>query len=283
MKKHASMLTLAAMAMAVAGGGCGDSDPGQADAGDGSDAKPTPDAAVCQQLATEARVQFESYLQSTSSRACAVDSDCSILHLASVRCFAGCGVSVSTTAADGVTVASTGACDPYHAAGCREDILLCLAVRPVCEHGMCTSGPPSPPDAATDALASAPEAPVCDQLAATARAQAVSYLQSNYTLACQVDTDCAFVQERGLGCVAVCGNMLIRTADAPAFTTAIAGVCDQYLGAGCPEIFPPCPYSRPICDHGTCARSTLPGGQSGTPDAAVDASAEDIALDRGSG
>jgi hypothetical protein len=271
---------LAMGTLAVAGGGCGD---GRADGGETSDAKPTPDAALCQQLASEARVQFDSYLQSTSSRTCAVDSDCSVLPLPSVQCFAGCGVSVSTTAADAVTVASTGACDQYHAAGCREDILLCLAVRPVCEHGMCTSGPPSPPDAATDAPTSAPETPVCDQLAATAQAQAVSYLQSNYTLACQVDTDCSFLQERRFSCFAACGNVLMRTADVPAFTTAIAGVCDPYFGAGCPEKFPPCPYSRPICDQGTCARGTLPGGQSGTPDAAVDASAEDIALDRGSG
>lgn len=119
-----------------------------------SDAKVAPDAAVCEQLAVAARARVDAYLQSTSSHACQVDSDCSLLWLGS--CLAGCGLPVATSAASSVTAASTGVCDQYSAAGCVPTVLLCPALRAVCDYGTCASGRPTglsfdAADAAVDA------------------------------------------------------------------------------------------------------------------------------------
>jgi hypothetical protein len=70
-----------------------------------------PDAAVCDQLAANARTQFESYLQITSSLACQVDSDCSLLGIQALNCVGGCGGPLVRTAdISAVTAATANIC-----------------------------------------------------------------------------------------------------------------------------------------------------------------------------
>jgi len=119
-------------------------------------------------------------------------------------------------------------------------------------------------------IADAPDAAVCDQLAAAARAQFESYLQRTSSLACQVDFDCSDLSRESWNCFAACGQ-LVRTADITAVTAATASACDEYFGAGCPAITPPCPFPHAFCGHGTCAKGFGPGGLPGGTDAGVDA------------
>lgn len=128
----------------------------------------------------------------------------------------------------------------------------------------------------------APDAAVCDQLAAVARTQFESYLPSAASLTCQVDSDCTLLSTQSLNCVAACGRLL-RAADVPAVTAAAAGVCDQYFGAGCPAIYPPCPGGYGNCENGGCVIGPRRGGQSGATDAAVDAGAGEVPIDGGAG
>jgi hypothetical protein len=129
--------------------------------------------------------------------------------------------------------------------------------------------------------ADTPDAAVCDQLAAAARAQFESYLQSAFSLACQVDSDCSLLGIQSLNCVAACGGPLVRTADISAVTAATASACNQYFGAGCPAKYPPCPNIHAVCDYGTCATAIGRGGLSGSTDAAVDVGTGDVAIDGG--
>jgi hypothetical protein len=101
-------------------------------------------------------------------------------------------------------------------------------------------------------IADAPDAAVCSQLAAAARAQFESYLQSTSSLSCQVDSDCSDLSLKSWNCFAACGQ-LVRTADITTVTAATTSACDQYFGAGCPAITLPCPFPHAFCDHGTCA------------------------------
>jgi len=315
MRPNVRRLVLGLGAIDLALVGCGGLD-STADGPVTSDARVAPDAAVCNQLTAAAWAQFDSYLQSTSSQACQVDSDCSLLWLQPSSCVGMCGLLIGTADVSAVTAAAIGACDQYFAAGCVPSVLLCPYLPAVCDHGTCAHGSPTGPldaaaDAAIDAGApdgsppidasvmpdapfdidlpvtldatAAPDAAVCDQLAAVAQAQVESYLQSTYSLACQVDSDCSFLQPRSLSCFAACGNVVMRTADISAITAAAAGVCDQYFGAGCPEKILPCPYSRAVCDHGTCTKGTVPGGPSGSTDAAIDAGTGEVPIDGGAG
>ena len=125
-----------------------------------------------------------------------------------------------------------------------------------------------------------PDMAVCDQLAATARAQFQATQLSVSSLSCQIDSDCSLLGIRSLNCVAACGGPLVRTADIAVITTATANTCDPYFSAGCPEKYPPCPNFHAVCDRGTCALGTGPSGSPGTVDAGVDAGAVDAAADR---
>jgi hypothetical protein len=117
-----------------------------------------------------------------------------------------------------------------------------------------------------------PAAAVCDQLAAAARAQVESYLQSTSFLACQVDSDCSLLYSQSLNCFFSCKGQPVATADIAAVTDATSTACDEYFAMGCPAIFPsPCPpIYHAICERGMCA-SDAGSGQSGSADAAVDA------------
>jgi hypothetical protein len=126
-----------------------------------------------------------------------------------------------------------------------------------------------------------PDAAVCDQLASFARAQVDSYLQSSFSLACQIDSDCSLLGIQSLNCAAPCGGPLLRTADISAVTAATAGVCNQYFGAGCPAKYPPCPDIHAVCDYGTCATAIGRGGLSGSADAAFDVGTGEVASDGG--
>jgi hypothetical protein len=128
----------------------------------------------------------------------------------------------------------------------------------------------------------APDAAVCDQLAAAALAQFNSHLQSASSLACQVDSDCSLLDLRSLDCFSPCGQ-LVGTADISAVTAGTAGICNEYFGAGCPEKIVPCLPFRVVCDHNTCATSPGFGGLSGATDAAVDAGAGEVPIDGGAG
>ena len=99
-----------------------------------------PDAAVCDQLASAARAQFESYLQTTSSLSCQVDSDCSDLSLESWNCFAACGQLVRTADVTTVTAATSSACDKYFGAGCPAITPPCPYPHAFCDHGTCAKG-----------------------------------------------------------------------------------------------------------------------------------------------
>ena len=130
-------------------------------------------------------------------------------------------------------------------------------------------------------IADAPDAAVCDELAAAARAKFESYLQSTFSLACQVDSDCSLLGIPLLNCVAACGGPLVGTADISTVTTATAGACNQYFGAGCPAKYPPCPNIHALCDYGTCATAIGRGGLSGSADAAADVGTGEVAIDGG--
>jgi hypothetical protein len=292
-----TVLGVMTMSVAFLVWGCGDdqSDPGRNGGGpDGGvnapDTTPAPDAVVCNQLAAAAQAQFDSYMQSTASLACQKNSDCSVIFARSLNCFLGCGLIAATAAIDTITAATASLCDPYSLAGCPEKTPPpCMITFVACEHGLCVrdAGAPDPADAADAAseagladvpateASGAPDAPmdqapdpaVCDQLSRAARAEFDSYFQSRYSEACQVDSDCAFLQTRQDNCFTACGSVVARTADLAAITDATDTLCDAYFGAGCPAITPPCPYARAACDRGTCIRVGAPG----VPDAAVDA------------
>jgi hypothetical protein len=134
--------------------GCGN-EVGEQDAGVVTDTKTPPDALVCDGLAAAARTQLTSSLQGTGADDCQVDSDCTVLWTLP-RCLSGCGSAVATSAAATVTAAAAGLCDPYYAAGCQDQVLLCLAMRAVCRQGTCAKGPPIPLDA------SPPDAPATE-------------------------------------------------------------------------------------------------------------------------
>jgi hypothetical protein len=235
-----------------------------------SDAKGAPDAAICDQLAAAAQTQVQSYLDSTSSMACQVDSDCSLLHLQSVNCFAACGLLVGTADVSAVTAAVSTSCDPYFGVGCPEIALSCPYFPAFCNHGKCdntmsassggaggssnrtggaggsggvssagSTGQVSTGGAggASDATV-APDASVCDQLSAAAWTQFQSYLDSR-PMTCQSDSDCPIVGLVHL-CFPSCG-FRVETADVSAVTAAAAAVCDQYFAAGCPAIVLLCP------------------------------------------
>jgi hypothetical protein len=265
----------------LAVGGCG-SERGGADAGGASEVEKEPDALGCEGLASAAQAQFSASLQGMDWQACQVDSDCTVLHVAG--CWAVCGTAVATAAAGEVTAASVGVCDGFLAAHCQT-VVLCLAMRAACDHGACVMAPLLPPDGgvpdapAEDAgggaevagadgpsavdvarldAGAAVDGAGCDQLAAAAQVQVEAQLRAGYSLACQVDADCAFLQPRSLSCFAACGNVVVRSADVTAATDATAGACGDYFSAGCPEKYPPCPYSRPVCVQGTCAKGGLP-------------------------
>ena len=259
----------------ISGGGGGGASP---------DAKVVPDGAVCDQLSAAARTQFQSYLDSTSSMACQADSDCSLLHLQSLNCFAACGQLVGTANTSTVTTAAASVCDQYFAAGCPEIKLLCPTSGSFCNHGQCdyvtpgstgtggasggTSGgggvSTGGAGGAVDAVV-APDAAVCDQLSAAARTQYQSYLNSTASLACQVDSDCSFLfPPQTYYCFTSCGDV-VGAADISAVTAATASVCDEYWAAGCPGLRPlPCPPSFKSCDHNRCVRDGGAGGSSGS-------------------
>ena len=132
------------------------------------------------------------------------------------------------------------------------------------------------PDAARSDV---PDTAVCDQLAAAARTQFQSTQLSVSSLSCLVDSDCSLLGIRSLNCVAACGGPLVRTADISTVTTATATTCDLYFSVGCPEKYPPCPYSRAVCDRGTCAMGTGQSGLPGAVDAAVEAGTLDVPAD----
>jgi hypothetical protein len=132
-----------------------------------------------------------------------------------------------------------------------------------------------------------PDAAVCDQLAAAARAQFQSFLDSTSLLACQLDSDCEFVTPQSLRCFAPCG-MLMGAAAISAVTAAGTGFCDQYFGAGCPAILPPCPYGQGTCgcDQASCPLRPLPAGTCGCERGQCiwgSPAATDAAVDRGNG
>jgi hypothetical protein len=124
------------------GGGGGSSAGGRGGAGGAPDAMVAPDGADCGALAAAARTQFQSYLDSTSSMACQVDSDCSLLHLQSLNCFAACGQLVGAADPSAITAAATSACDPYFGAGCPEIRLACPVSRSYCNRGRCDYATP---------------------------------------------------------------------------------------------------------------------------------------------
>jgi len=111
-----------------------------------------PGEGFCDQLATAARTRFDSYLQSTTSLACQVDSECSDLYLQSSVCFHPCGQILRTADISAVTAATASACDEYFGAGCLAKTLPCPYAHAFCDHGMCAAGfGPSGLSGSTDA------------------------------------------------------------------------------------------------------------------------------------
>jgi hypothetical protein len=98
-----------------------------------------PDATGCDQLASAAQTQFESYLPSTSPLACQTDSDCGDLDLESLNCFAPCGRVVRTADVSTLIAAAASVCDPYFGAGCPQKTPPCALVHAVCDHGTCAA------------------------------------------------------------------------------------------------------------------------------------------------
>ncbi len=132
-------------------GGASDSG-GMVGAGGARDASADADSSTCDRLAGAARAQFQTYLDSTASLACQVDSDCTFLHLQSLNCIAPCGQLVGQVDTSAVTSAATHVCDQYFAAGCPEINLFCVAGRLVCDQGRCIESMSGPVDPASDAL-----------------------------------------------------------------------------------------------------------------------------------
>jgi hypothetical protein len=106
-------------------------------------------ADTCAQLTQTAQAQFQTYLSSTSSLACQVDSDCSVLHLQSLNCISACGQIVGTAEISAVTAAASSVCSQYVGAGCPEIRLACPAFRIACDQGQCTYAIPRSADAGT--------------------------------------------------------------------------------------------------------------------------------------
>ena len=125
-----------------------------------ADAKVAPEASTCDQLASEIEIQFQTYLDRNSAQACQVDSDCTLWHEQSLKCFAACGLLVGPAAASRpVGITADRICDSYFAVGCPEIQILCVATSIVCQRGRCTYSAPAtadpPPDASPSALADA--------------------------------------------------------------------------------------------------------------------------------
>jgi hypothetical protein len=139
------------------------------------DAKVAPDASLCDDLAKNARAQFQAYVDSTSAEACQVDSDCTLLHLESLNCFAACGVLVGQGSTSAVSSAATHLCDQYFSAGCPEIRLLCPVSQPGCSSTGCVYYRPGitepPSDGSTEG---APGSGVADAAVAADGASACS-------------------------------------------------------------------------------------------------------------
>ncbi len=263
------------------------------------DAKDAPDQSACNQLAAAAQTQLQSYLDSTASLACQVDSDCSLLHLQSVNCFAACGLLVGAGNVSGVTTAASTVCDQYVGAGCPEIRLTCPASPSFCNHGKCavtapgstggvagssggfggtfsSGGTGGASQASTGGVGgvsdatTAPDAAVCDQLSAVALTQFQSYLDSQPTRACRSDSDCEVTSFSSLNCFLSCGFAMGKAEVAAASATA-ATVCDQYFAAGCPAMLPLlCPAGAvpsSACDHGWCGGLVPDAGTGGASSA----------------
>jgi hypothetical protein len=80
--------------------------------------------------------------------ACQTDSDCTLLHLQSLNCFAACGQLVGNADSSALTAAATQVCDAYFAAGCPEIRLTCPFRSGTCDRGRCGDAVPG-----TDAAA----------------------------------------------------------------------------------------------------------------------------------
>jgi hypothetical protein len=163
MKRNVRTLVLGVGAIHLALVGCGGGGgKGGASADDGglgaidlavtTDGNVPPDSVMCAQLAAAAGSEFES----SFSLACQVDSDCSLLHLRSLDCFAGCGQLVRVADISTATALAASACDQYFGAGCPETVPLCPARFAICDQGVCNAVLPTGPasgsaDAAVDA------------------------------------------------------------------------------------------------------------------------------------
>jgi len=249
---------------------------GAVDAGRGSDAGGTsgmrdgqgsPESAVCNQFAAAAAAQYQSILDSTSPLACQSDSDCTLLHLQSLNCFAACGSLVGAAAASSATAAATGVCDLYFGAGCPEIRLACPSAGSVCDQGQCRfvtpgsalGGASDGGDASgvgdgsgqRDGMA-APDGISCQQLAQEASAQFQSYLDSTSSLTCQSNADCTLLHPDSLICFAPCGRA-VATAKVSAVTPTAATACDGFHSAGCSARGSSCPVTSIVCDNGRCA------------------------------
>jgi len=111
-------------------------------AADASHDQAAPDAAVCTQLSSAARAQVQSYIQSVSSLACQVDSDCSSFYPNSPACFFTCGgEAVKTADVYAVIDGTASVCDAYFGAGCPAiKPPPCPYSRAFCDHGTCATG-----------------------------------------------------------------------------------------------------------------------------------------------
>ena len=129
-----------------------DGDAGPRDLSPAVDARVGPEASTCDELATEAETQFQTYLDRNSAQACEMDSDCTLWQEKSLGCFAACGLLVGPDAASGpVGTAARRICDSYFGAGCPEIRRSCVATSIVCERGRCTYALPGRADPQPDA------------------------------------------------------------------------------------------------------------------------------------
>src|SRR5450631_4019934 len=132
--------------------GIGDVDAGARDVPSSVDMKVVPDlpiadapvaeilkAAACDELASAAQAQFESYLPGSASLSCEADLDCSDLDLQSLNCVAPCGRIVRTADVSTVTAAAADVCDGYFGAGCPAKTPPCPLLHAICEHGACAT------------------------------------------------------------------------------------------------------------------------------------------------
>jgi hypothetical protein len=116
------------------------------------------DASTCKELAQSASTQFQAYLDRTASLTCQAASDCTLLHLQSLNCFAACGLLVGQGSSASVTADAVQVCDPYVAAGCPEIRLTCPAAQTVCDRGRCAYAVPGITEPAIDGSADRPTA-----------------------------------------------------------------------------------------------------------------------------